>query len=207
MLLSSKIVYNNTTLPPEAPVMNFTYESEHLIFRVLTSEDAPAVLTFYEENKSFFEPWEASRPDNFYTEAYQRAILNAEYNQIFQKKGVRFHAFLKNNPDVIIGTFCLHNIVYHIFQSCSLGYKVHATYARKGYGTEMVSFALWIAFHELQLHKIEALVHPKNIPSQKLLEKLHFILEGTSLDAVFLNGKWEDHLRYVFLHNTSAPTL
>ena len=179
--------------------MNFTYESEHLIFRVLTAEDSSAVLTFYEENKSFFEPWEPARPANFYTESYQRAILNAEYNQILQKKGVRFHAFLRNNPNVIIGTFCLHNILYNIFQSCSLGYKVHSDYIQKGYATEMVSFALWIAFHELGLHKIEALVHPQNIPSKKLLEKLHFIFEGTSLDAVFLNGQWENHLRYVFL--------
>lgn len=179
--------------------MNFIYETEHLIFRVLTSEDAPSVLTFYDENKPFFEPWEPERPANFYTEAYQRAILNAEYNQIFQKKGVRFHAFLKENPDIIIGTFCLHNILYNIFQSCSLGYKVHSRYAKRGYGTKIVSFALWIAFHELQLHKIEVLVHPQNTPSQKLLEKLQFIPEGTSLDAAFLRGRWENHLRYVYL--------
>lgn len=182
--------------------MNFIYETEKLIFRVLTSEDAPAVLNFYKENKSFFEPWEPERSAAFYTEAYQRAILNAEYNQIFQKKGIRFYTFQKENPDVIIGTFCLHNIIYNIFQTCSLGYKVHSHYARQGFGTEIVTFALWIAFHELGLHKVDALIHPKNIPSQKLLEKLKFIPEGTSLDAAFIKGQWEDYFRYIYLSNT-----
>lgn len=179
--------------------MDFTYETEHLIFRILSPEDADSVLVFYEENKDFFEPWEPKRPDNFYTHAYQKALLNAEFNQIFEKKSVRFYAFLKKNPNVIIGTFCLHNILYHVFQSCSLGYKVHSQYTQKSYGTQIVSFALWLAFHEQKLHKVEALVHPQNSASQKLLEKLNFSLEGTSLDAVFLRGQWEDHLRYVCL--------
>lgn len=179
--------------------MNFTYETEHLIFRILTPEDAVSVLTFYEENKSFFEPWEPERPANFYTEAYQRVLLNAEYNQIFQKKGVRFYVFLKEKPDIIIGTFCFHNVLYNIFETCSLGYKIHSSYVRKGYGSQIVSFALQTAFHEWKLHKVEALVHPQNTASQKLLEKLGFTLEGISLDAAFLRGQWTDHLRYIFL--------
>lgn len=179
--------------------MDFTYQTEHLILRVLTSDNAQLVLNFYTENNIFFEQWEPDRSVNFYTESYQRTILTAEYNQIFQKKSVRFYAFLKENPDTIIGTFSFNNLNYHVFQNCSIGYKIHSAYLRKGYASEMLHTALWIAFHELNLHKVEALVHSENIPSQNLLKKLHFFLEGTSIDAVLLKGTWQNHLRYVFL--------
>ena len=62
--------------------MNFYCESERLVLQVLPSYYCRQVLDFYRENKEHIEPWEAEREKNFYTEGYQKALLEAEYQEI-----------------------------------------------------------------------------------------------------------------------------
>jgi len=57
--------------------MSFIVNSSRLILRVEDDSIAPRALTFYQENKTYFEPFEPTRPDAFYTLEYQQAA--AEY--------------------------------------------------------------------------------------------------------------------------------
>ena len=90
--------------------MNLYCETERLVMQVLPAYYNHQVLQFFMENKEHLEPWEAQRDKNFYTANYQRALLEAEYNQMVHKKMLRYYLFLKENPDCIIGSVCANNI-------------------------------------------------------------------------------------------------
>lgn len=47
-------------------------------------------------------------------------------------------------------------------------------------------------FEHMQLHRVEALVHPQNTASLALLKRLGFKTEGTLRDAGFWNGQRHD---------------
>lgn len=181
--------------------MNFTYYSKRLILKVLLPEDAKDVLHFYEENKDFFEAWEPDRSPNFYTEAFQRASLSYEYHEFLSAHFLRFYLYEQENPNKIIGSISFHNYVRGSLQSCTIGYKIHQLYCRKGYATEALSFAIALVFDELHFHRIEALVHPSNLPSKALLTKLGFYMEGIARNSVKLHGSWCDHERYGLLED------
>lgn len=171
-------------------------KTERLILKVLTPQWAPQVLRFYEENREFFEPWEADRHTNFYSLDYQGRMLYYDYLAYEKGTQVRFWIFLKSNPDVPIGTVSFHNILHGIFQCCNIGYKMDHTYKKHGYCREAVMEACTYLFTHYELHRIEALIHPDNHASLHFIETLGFQREGLRIGYAKLRGHWQDHICY-----------
>lgn len=180
--------------------MNFIYETDRLVLRVLRAEWAPAVLAFYLDNRDLFEKYEAIRPENFYTESYQKTLLNAEYNLAFRLSAVRFYVFRKDAPEQIIGSVCFRNIVRAMLQSCEAGYKFDARFHHQGYASEALQKGIDVMFREVKLHRIVANVMPSNEPSIRLLERLGFSCEGLERQSALIRGTWQDHARYALLN-------
>lgn len=177
-----------------------SYATDRLILKPLTKEAAPLVLSFYEDNKSLFEPWEPTRSHNFYTLSYHKASLSAEYNQMAEGKLMRFWVFLKDNPDEIIGSVCFQNFLREPYLSSCLGYKFSRRYLHQGYAQESIIKGIAILFEEYRMHRIEAYIMPDNIPSKALIERLSFQYEGISYAYARINGSWTDHLRYSLIN-------
>lgn len=180
------------------------YETERLLLETLDPEAAPMVLNFYEENKLEFEPWEPLRSHHFYTLAYHKASLTAEYNQMAEGKLIRFWVFLKNHPEEIIGTLCFQNLLKEPYLSCSLGYKIGTRYQHQGYAWESIRKGNEILFEEFHMHRIEAHIMPDNEPSLHLIEKLSFQYEGISFSQARVQGEWTDHKRYSLINPKDA---
>ena len=176
------------------------YETDRLILKTINKEYTPLVLSFYEENRDTFEPWEPARSMNFYTYSYQKASLSAEYNHMTEGKLLRLWAFSKSNPEDIVGCICFQNFLREPYQSCTLGYKVSYKYQHQGYAHECIEKGLEVIFGELHLHRIEAYIMPENETSRHVIEKLQFQPEGLAKSYARIHGTWRDHLRYV-LHN------
>ncbi|HHV09309.1 MAG TPA: GNAT family N-acetyltransferase [Clostridiales bacterium] len=176
------------------------YETERLTLRTLNKDFAYPVLSFYEENKENFEPWEPARNMNFYTLPYQKASLTAEYNQMAEGKLLRLWAFLKNNPEEIIGSVCFQNFLREPYQSCTMGYKVSYKYQHQGYALESIQKGIDIIFQELHFHRIEAYIMPENKSSLHVIEKLHFHQEGLARSYARVQGAWRDHRRYALIN-------
>ena len=70
----------------------------------------------------------------------------------------------------------------------------------QGYISEALEKSIELIFSEYNLHRIEAPVMPKNIPSIKVLDKLGFVEEGMTKKMLKVNGEWEDHIRYSLLN-------
>lgn len=179
--------------------MKFEYKNNNLILRVLTSDSANAVLVFYQRNREEFDQYETDKPDNFYTLEFIRSLLSAEYNSCIAGKHIRFFLFDTNFPDRIIGTVSFSNIKTGAFCSCTTGYKIDKDFQHSGYGRRMMTMALKIIVTELHMHRIEAYILPQNFHSVALAKQLGFIEEGTAYSYVLLRGKWEDHLRFVYI--------
>lgn len=179
--------------------MKFEYKNNNLILRVLGADSAPAVLSFYSRNSRQFDQYETEKPENFYTEDFIRNLLTAEYNSFVLGKHVRFFLFDRSFPEQIIGTVSFSDIKNGNFCSCHTGYKIDKNFQHHGYGRKMMTMALKIMVTELHMHRIEAYISPDNTASIALATQLGFIPEGTAYSYVYLQGKWQDHLRFVYI--------
>lgn len=186
--------------------MKEIYETPRLILKVLSSSDSHQVLSFYERNKIFFETYEPDRLPHFYTEAFHSANLSFEYTHFLKSSYVRFWVFQKENPIRIIGTICFHNMVRSAFWSCTVGYKMDSSFCNRGYATEVLSFCIEeIIFKEYGFHRVEALIHPTNLPSLRLAQKVGMEYEGTAKKSINLHGSWEDHYRFAIVNQQELP--
>lgn len=179
------------------------YETERLILRVLTPDYAADVCTFLSKNREQFEKYEPFYVENYYTPDHQQIILSCELKLALQAKSIRYYVFLKENPSQIIGTVCLHNILNQAYSSCEIGYKFDSGCQHKGYAKEAAAMAVSIAFAALGLHRVYARVMPENAASIKLLKSLLFEEEGLEHECIKIQGKWQDHLRFSLLNQSS----
>ncbi len=176
--------------------MKFFYETDRLYLKILDGSSAADVLRFFLLNREVFERSEALRPDNFYTVKFQRRTLEYEYNMCIKQTGIRFWVYEKTDPAHIIGTVCFRNIMRHVYQSCEIGYKFDQKYWHHGYAYEALSKCIYIAFYELNLHRIAAYIMPDNTASIRLAERAGFEREGMARKNALIRGVWEDHMVY-----------
>ena len=68
---------------------------------------------------------------------------------------------------------------------CFLGYSLIPCYWKQGIATEAAETMIHIAFHRLNLRRIQAITHPDNIGSIRVLERLRFHPEGTLIEYLY----------------------
>lgn len=122
------------------------------------------------------------------------------YADIQKRQGndnIRLGIFLTDGT--VIGDVALQGINWKN-RVCDIGLGIAKIKNRgKGYGKEAVKLLLDYAFYNLGLERIEANTLEQNIPAQKSLEGLGFILEGRQRKAVYMAGKKYDRLNYAIL--------
>jgi [ribosomal protein S5]-alanine N-acetyltransferase len=98
---------------------------------------------------------------------------------------------------------CLGMVNYHDghirSKRVAIGYIVDPAHHGKGIATEAVSAMLDFCFSELGLHRVQAFIHPDNIASRKLVEKLGFRSEGLLRDNLRVGDSWRDDTLYALL--------
>lgn len=188
--------------------MNFQYETSRLLLKIENETAADKVLTFYQKNRPYFDAWELTRPDNFYTRGFQGASLQVEYNEIIKRHLIRFWLYEKNVYEndaahaPVIGSISISNIRLGGFLSGMFGYKLDHDYWGKGYATEACKKLIEIAFSDCGLHRLESFIMPANEQSLKLIKRLSFSYEGIDKKSIEVNHHYEDHLRYALLNDT-----
>ena len=84
------------------------------------------------------------------------------------------------------------------FQSAYVGYWIDEKHAGNGYMPESLVVLAQFAFDELNLHRIQVSIIPRNAASRRVVEKLEIREEGIAARYLEINGVWEDHVRYGF---------
>jgi ribosomal-protein-alanine N-acetyltransferase len=180
--------------------MKEIYHTDRLILRILRPKDAGLVLDYVSRNKDFLKEWETDRPDDYYTLSHQKGILKRDYRRFKDGQMLRLWIFKKDDPNKVIGTIALDNIIRGPFLSCFLGYRLDRDNINQGYTTEALGELIRIAFEDMGLHRLEANIMPRNQRSLRVVEKLGFVDEGLSRDYLKINEKWEDHIHMVLLN-------
>ena len=80
-----------------------------------------------------------------------------------------------------------------------IGYRLLLGERNKGYCTESVKIIVDYLFLSKSIVRIQAETNPRNIASQRVLEKAGFKREGLIRRSIFVKGKWEDGFLYSIL--------
>lgn len=158
--------------------------------RHLDESDAEELLALRVSNRAFFEPWEPVTTDvDFTLEAVRAQIAESNAMQTRDEAYV-FGIFAGG---VLAGRIALSAVFRRAWQNANLGYYVAREHNGKGYATEAVRIVVGYAFGHAALHRVQAAVIPRNIPSARVLQKAGFRLEGRAPHYLRINGAWEDH--------------
>lgn len=159
----------------------------------LQASDTEALLDFERREQAHFEAWVHPRPASFYSregvEAHVQEALAAAAAD-------RAHAFLIRSAGRLVGRLNLHRVQREHHGRAELGYRLAAEAQGRGWATEAVARVLPIAFGELALWRLEAVVRPGNPASARVLEKNGFHCWGRSRLSVELQGRWHDLLHF-----------
>lgn len=89
-------------------------------------------------------------------------------------------------------------------RSCTaeLGYVIAREYWGRGIATEAIKIAISRGFKDLDVIRMEALVDPDNIGSQRALERAGFSLEGVLRKCIVHRGEIRDRMIYACIKET-----
>ncbi len=176
--------------------------TKNLKLVILKESSSGKVLDYYLRNRDHFKIWEPLRGEKFYTIDYHKTALKEGVKRVKEGKEYRFMVFEKDDFDLnkIIGILTFSSIVKGPFLSCFVGYSIDKSLQNKGYMAQALKAGIDFMFESIGLHRIEANIMPKNVPSLKVVTKLGFKNEGISPYYLKINGEWEDH-RHMVLRN------
>jgi ribosomal-protein-alanine N-acetyltransferase len=166
-----------------------------VFLRELEPGDAEALASLLRRNRSFLAPWDPERPESFFTVEGQRHLIEAGMEEREAGRGWSF-AILEQATDELVGRIALSSVARGAWQSANVGYWVDSRRQGRGYATEALGGAVTVAFDELQLHRVQAAVMPRNTASIRVVEKNGFRQEGLARRYLLIGGRWEDHYLY-----------
>ena len=132
-------------------------------------------------------------------EAYQTLLKKLEGGMASYNRSLVFFQMVERNSNTAIGGCGLHNW-FPDHRRAEIGYHLeHESFRQQGFMKEAIAFVLKYGFEEMDLHRVEALVSPLNVPSLKLVKHFGFQEEGLLKEHYFINDKFEDSLIFGLL--------
>lgn len=175
------------------PLTTPTLHTARLRLRPFTEADTDAIYVLM-SNASVLRYWDAppwrerTRADRFITRCQQMAQ---------EGNGVRL-AIERADDGVFIG-WCLLVEWNPEFRSAKLGYCFAEQAWGQGFATEAADALLQWAFDTLDLNRVQSEADTRNRASERVLEKLGFLREGTLREDCIVNGEVSDSSVYGLL--------
>jgi ribosomal-protein-alanine N-acetyltransferase len=118
-------------------------------------------------------------------------------DKIDNNEGINWAISIKGNPK-LIGIIGHYRIQPQNFRA-EIGYMILPEFNGKGIVTEAIKEVVRYGFEKMQLHSIEAIIDPRNLASERVLQKNGFIKEAHLLENEFFEGKFIDTVIYSLL--------
>ena len=172
-----------------------TYHTSRLQLRKFTPEVYQQIFSNYSEP----EIKEIIRLES--EEAYQKLLKKYEGGLASYNRSLVSFQLIERSSKAVIGGCGLHNW-YPDHRRAEIGYNLDKDeFKQQGFMKEAIAFVLKHGFEEMNLHRVEALVSPNNVPSLKLVKHFGFQEEGLLKEHYFINDKFEDSLIFGLLKN------
>lgn len=162
-------------------------EGKNVNLRVMEKEDLP-----------LFAEW-ANKPEVWgeYNPLLQMSRIEAE--KMFESPHEVKPFIIERKDGSKIG-FIVHFYVLHpAGRQLEIGYALVPSERGKGYCTEAAQLIVDYLFLSKNTMRIQAQTDPRNVASQKVLEKVGFKKEGTLRKNLFMRGEWRDAYVYSIL--------
>ena len=159
--------------------------------RELHLRDAPEIARLQAENRAFLAPWDAIRPDVFYTAPGQTVEVQRMLER--EDEGTVVGRAILDDDGLLAGIIRLNGITRGAFESCAMGYWVDRARNGQGLASGAVAAMLDLAFGPLRLHRVQAETLKHNVRSQRVLLKNGFEHIGTAPKYMRIAGRWQDH--------------
>lgn len=163
--------------------------TERLRLRELLPADAPALFAIHGDAEAM--RWFGSDPLTSLAEAERLVEVFAGWRRL-PNPGTRW-GLERLSDGALVGSCGLFNW-NRAWRRCTLGYEL----AREAQGRGLMAEALrrvldWgFAPEGMGLNRIEAMIHPENQPSLRLVEGLGFRREGLLREVAFWGGRHQD---------------
>lgn len=183
--------------PSQPPGGALRLYGKRVLLRPLLAGDFDDYRDVRRRNHDWLVPWEPMRPAMMPDPAADREAFTARC-AARQRERQLGHAFALGlfADNTFMGEVNLNNLQRGAIQSCTIGYWIDQAHAGHAYVAEGVVVALRFAFEELNLHRVEICIIPRNARSHRVMQKLSIREEGIALRFVEIAGVWEDHVRY-----------
>lgn len=181
------------------------FETERLYAYVSNTGLAKHMLAYESRNREAFRPFSVTYQSSYYTLSSLEDVCSRQAYLYGQRRMLPLLFFSKQDERHVLGTVYLNHIVWGVNLSAKIGYSIDHAFQGQGYGYEAVSSVIEYAFTTMKLHRIEANIMRANEASIHLATSLGFSCEGVSKSYLYLNGRWEDHLRYALCNERVRP--
>jgi [ribosomal protein S5]-alanine N-acetyltransferase len=170
-------------------------ETERLILRPITPEDAPAVFDYASNpNMTRFTLFETHQ-----TIDESRWFVNDHVRSRYAcKEPDPFAITLKGEPDRMVGALGAH-WVSQPNGTMEMGYALAEPHWGKGLVVEAAAAVIGYVFTEYAVERLQARVFVGHNPSERVLQKLGFTREGVLRSLIFRRGAWHDLVIYSLL--------
>ncbi len=112
---------------------------------------------------------------------------------MYQRTFLYFQLLIKDTNELI--GWCGYHTWYLNHSRAEMGYMLFdEKFMDKGYMSEAMTAVIDYGFHQMHLHRIEAMVGKYNRPSLRLMQKFGFEQEGCLKEHYFTGGVYEDSL-------------
>lgn len=164
--------------------------TERLHLRELTMADAPALFAMRSDERLMAH---IGRPRATTLQDAEELIMRIAKERS-ENAGITW-ALTLHGDDTLIGTIGYYRLKLEHHRA-EIGYMLAFDHWHKGLMGEALEAAVACGFERFRFHSIEAVTDPRNIASNKLLERHGFTREGLFRENYYWNGEFQDSAVY-----------
>jgi len=126
-------------------------------------------------------------------------MSRADVEKIFDGPHEEKWFIIEKKDGAKIGFIAHFYVLHPAGRQLEIGYSLLPNERGKGYCSEAVKILTDYLFLSKDTERIQAQTDPRNLASQKVLEKAGFRREGTLRKSFFMRGEWRDDYIYSIL--------
>lgn len=153
-----------------------SFETERLSIRAAAPEDASEARAAVAESRTELTPWISWAEQELDLDAVRENLVRARA-RFMLREDLRFHLFLRGDPQRFVGSTGLHHIDWAV-PRLEIGYWLRTRFAGQGYATEAVRGVTAFAFRELEAERLEIWCDARNERSAAVARRAGFRQEA-----------------------------
>lgn len=162
--------------------------------RPIRPRDAKRWQELRRANQDWVQEWEATAPLPMREPAPTfRQLIRKLLRDAKQGRGMPFIVEYRGE---FCGQLTVSDITYGSARGCHFGYWIDQDYSGLGIMTTAAALVTEHLFSAAHMHRVEIAVRPENEPSNRLVQRLGFRLEGVRPSFLHINNAWRDHNIY-----------